>query len=75
MNEVGSFVEGTVKWFDTKKGYGFILTPQGEDAFVHYRAIMEDGFKNLIEGQRVRFRQVKSALGWQAAEVSVLRDG
>ena len=61
--------QGTVKWFNTEKGYGFILSPEGEDVFVHYRAILLDGFKNLREGQVVTYLQVKSEKGWQAAEV------
>lgn len=63
---------GTVKWFNTEKGYGFILSPEGEDVFVHYRAILVDGFKNLREGQEVSYLQVKSEKGWQAAEVELL---
>lgn len=63
--------QGTVKWFNTEKGYGFILSPEGEDVFVHYRAILLEGFKNLREGQSVTYLQVKSEKGWQAAEVEV----
>lgn len=63
--------QGTVKWFNTEKGYGFILSPEGEDVFVHYRAIQVDGFKNLREGQVVTFLQIKSEKGWQAAEVEL----
>ncbi len=62
-------VTGTVKWFNTEKGYGFILNEAGEDVFVHYRAIQAEGFKNLNEGQEVEFLQVRSEKGWQAAEV------
>ncbi len=64
--------QGTVKWFNTEKGYGFILSPEGEDVFVHYRAILVEGFKNLREGQEVSYLQVKSEKGWQAAEVELL---
>ena len=60
---------GTVKWFNTAKGYGFILNESSEDVFVHYRAIMGEGFKNLVDGQQVEFIQVRSEKGWQAAEV------
>jgi len=61
---------GTVKWFDNAKGFGFIVNEQGEDVFVHYRAIMgEDEYRTLQEGQEVEFVQVKSDKGWQAAEV------
>ena len=66
--------QGTVKWFNTEKGYGFILNPEGEDVFVHYRSIQVDGFKNLREGQDVTFLQIKSEKGWQAAEVEVEND-
>lgn len=62
---------GTVKWFDTKKGYGFIVNNDGEDVMVHYRSIMMEGFKNLREGDHVEFIQVESEKGWQAAEVKI----
>lgn len=60
---------GTVKWFNAPKGYGFIVNESGEDVFVHYRAIMEEGYRQLAEGEQVSFIQVKSEKGWQAAEV------
>ena len=63
---------GTVKWFDTAKGYGFIINDMGEDVMVHYRSIQMEGFKNLTDGQEVAFLQTKSAKGWQAAEVEIL---
>lgn len=63
--------QGTVKWFNTEKGYGFILSPEGEDVFVHYRSIQVEGFKNLREGQVVSYLQIKSEKGWQAAEVEI----
>ena len=64
---------GTVKWFDPKKGLGFILNEAGEDVFVHYRAILsDDRYKILKEGQEVEFVQVKSERGWKAAEVTAL---
>ena len=49
---MSSKTEGTVKWFDTKKGYGFIVNESGEDCMVHSRAIQQEGFKNLVEGSR-----------------------
>ena len=60
---------GTVKWFDNAKGFGFIKRPEGEDVFVHYRAIRGDGFKTLQEGQQVEFSAVKGQKGWQAEDV------
>jgi CspA family cold shock protein len=47
--------QGTVKWFNSEKGYGFIAQDQGPDVFVHYSAITMDGFKTLMEGDRVEF--------------------
>ena len=60
---------GKVKWFDNAKGYGFILNAESEDVFVHYRAIIGDGYKSLSEGEEVEFLQTRSEKGWQAAEV------
>ncbi|OGQ44915.1 MAG: cold-shock protein [Deltaproteobacteria bacterium RIFCSPLOWO2_02_44_9] len=62
-------VNGTVKWFNESKGYGFIEQESGEDVFVHYSAISGDGFKTLKEGQRVQFDVVKGPKGPQAANV------
>ena len=50
---------GKVKWFNNKKGYGFIHTDEGEDVFVHYSAVSGDGFKTLNEGQDANLRLVK----------------
>jgi CspA family cold shock protein len=61
--------EGTVKWFNESKGYGFITAESGSDVFVHYSAIEEDGFKTLAEGQRVSFEVVDGAKGPQASNV------
>ena len=61
---------GTVKWFDNAKGFGFIKRPEGEDVFVHYRAIRGDGFKTLQEGQQVEFSVVKGQKGLQAEDVA-----
>ena len=63
---------GTIKWFNNDKGYGFAVNETGEDVFIHYRAIMAEGYKTLAAGQSVSFIQVKSEKGWQAAEVEVL---
>ena len=60
---------GTVKWFDNAKGYGFIQRPEGEDVFVHYRAIRGEGYRTLQEGQQVQFDVVKGPKGWQAENV------
>jgi CspA family cold shock protein len=60
---------GTVKWFNGSKGYGFIARPDGEDVFVHYSAIRADGYRNLVEGQRVEFSVEKGPKGLQAANV------
>ncbi|MDN5359626.1 MAG: cold shock protein [Thermotogaceae bacterium] len=65
-------VKGTVKWFNTQKGYGFITKEDGEDVFVHYSAIKSEGFKNLEEGQKVEFEVQEGSKGPQAAEVSVV---
>ena len=60
---------GQVKWFNESKGYGFIEQEDGEDVFVHYSAIQEDGFKTLAEGQKVQFEVVRGEKGLQAAKV------
>ena len=62
----------TVKWFNGSKGYGFIEREEGDDVFVHYSAIIGDGFRNLDEGQRVEFTVEQGAKGLQAAEVVVV---
>ena len=65
-------VTGTVKWFSTPKGYGFIQRPGGSDVFVHYSAIQGSGFKTLAEGQHVEFTVEQSPRGPQAANVVAL---
>ncbi len=64
--------KGTVKWFDSKKGFGFITMESGSDIFVHYSAIVSEGFKNLEEGQAVSFEVVDGSKGRQAANVVAL---
>lgn len=63
---------GTVKWFDGKKGYGFITVEGEDDVFVHFSAIQEDGFKTLDEGQEVEFEVVEGDRGLQAENVTKL---
>jgi CspA family cold shock protein len=64
---------GQVKWFDQKKGYGFISQEDGDDLFVHYSAIDGDGFKTLDEGDEVEFEISQGKKGLQATNVTVLR--
>ena len=63
--------KGKVKWFDSKKGFGFIECEDGKDVFVHFTAIMMDGFKNLEENQEVTFEVVDGGNGAQAENVKV----
>ena len=65
---------GTVKWFDEKKGYGFITEDGGKDVFVHYSAIQGSGFRKLVEGDKVSFEIKEGAKGPQADQVQVIRD-
>ena len=62
-------LEGTVKWFNAEKGFGFIEREGGEDVFVHFSAIQSEGFKSLDEGQKVTFDVEQGARGPQAANV------
>jgi cold shock protein len=61
--------EGTVKWFNDSKGFGFIEQEDGEDVFVHFSAVQGDGFKTLSEGDRVEFEIQQGPKGLQAANV------
>ncbi|MBU1006271.1 MAG: cold shock domain-containing protein [Candidatus Omnitrophica bacterium] len=62
--------KGKVKWFDNKKGYGFITPEDGKDVFVHHTAIQGDGYKTLQEGEEVEFEIVQGPKGEQAANVT-----
>ncbi|QZY56279.1 cold-shock protein [Crassaminicella profunda] len=62
--------KGTVKWFNSEKGYGFISRENGDDVFVHYSAIAMDGYKTLEEGQAVQFEVVQGEKGPQATNVT-----
>jgi CspA family cold shock protein len=64
--------QGIVKWFNGSKGFGFIQRDSGEDVFVHYTAILSDGFRNLDEGQRVEFVVTEGQKGPQAQDVIVI---
>ena len=64
--------QGTVKWFNNSKGFGFIARDNGEDVFVHFKAISGSGYKSLNEGQRVEFLVTKGQKGLQAEEVTTI---
>lgn len=61
--------EGQVKWFDPKKGFGFIIGPEGQDVFVHYSQIKGDGFRALKDGETVHYELTEGDKGYQAQEV------
>jgi CspA family cold shock protein len=63
---------GNVKWFDPKKGYGFIVGPTGQDVFVHYSQIQGDGFRSLKDGEPVDYELIQGEKGWQARAVTRL---
>lgn len=65
-------VEGIVKWFDAKKGFGFIVGPDGQDIFVHYTQIEGEGFRVLKDGSRVQYSAEKSDKGWHATKAKRL---
>jgi len=68
-------INGTVKWFNDAKGYGFIAHEGGPDVFVHFSAIQTPGFKSLAEGDRVEFEIVQGQKGPQAADVVKVGEG
>jgi CspA family cold shock protein len=63
---------GTVKWFNSSKGFGFISREEGEDVFVHFKGIIGEGYKSLDEGNKVEFDVEESAKGLQATNVKVI---
>ena len=65
-------MKGTVKWFNAKKGFGFIADEEGSDVFVHFSALQMDGFKVLDEGDEVEFEVIDGEKGPQAANVTKL---
>jgi len=65
-------IQGTVKWFNGEKGYGFISREGGDDVFVHFSAIQGEGFRNLAEGQKVEFAVEKGPKGPQATNVTMV---
>lgn len=65
-------MQGTVKWFNSQKGFGFITTDDGKDVFVHYSGIVADGFKTLNEGDKVSFDLTQRTKGDQAINVKIL---
>ena len=68
-------MEGKVKWFDPKKGYGFIIAEDGKEVFVHYTGIVKEGFKALSEGQLVTYEIGTGAKGEQAVNVQLVPKG
>jgi len=64
--------QGTVKWFNDAKGFGFLSRSTGDDVFVHFSAIQGNGFRSLQEGQAVEFNVVKGPKGWQAENVRAI---
>lgn len=65
-------MNGTVKWFNSEKGFGFITTEEGNDVFAHFSQINKEGFKTLEEGQKVSFDVVNGAKGPQAENITIL---
>lgn len=65
---------GTVKWFNSEKGYGFITREEGNDVFVHHSAIQKSGFRALFEGQKVEFIVAENDKGAQAQDVTIVEE-
>lgn len=63
-------IDGVVKWFDQRKGFGFIVGPEGQDIFTHYSVIEGDGFRVLADGSTVKYDAVRTDKGWKATKVS-----
>lgn len=66
--------KGQVKWFDPKKGYGFLVGPSGQDVFVHYSHIQSEGFRALKDGEWVEYELVEGEKGWQARDVRQMEE-
>lgn len=62
-------IEGVVKWFDQRKGYGFVVAPDGGDVFIHYSVIDGEGFRVLEDGAPIRYSAIKTDKGWKATHV------
>lgn len=67
-------MRGKIKWFNNEKGYGFIEYKENEDIFVHYSAIVKDGYKTLSEGDEVEFNLINTTKGLQAQNVVNVKD-
>ena len=65
-------INGTVKWFNETKGFGFISADNGQDVFAHYSEISNNGFKTLFEGKRVKFDVIQGKKGFQASNILIL---
>jgi CspA family cold shock protein len=63
-------IEGVVKWFDPRKGFGFVIGPEGQDIFVHFSVIQGDGFRVLKDGSRVNYDAQQGEKGWKASRAA-----
>ena len=70
IEQMNEKTQGIVKWFNTNKGFGFLLTDDGREVFVHYTDILSDGFRNLSEGERVQLSITNTGKGLRAVNVS-----